>query len=118
MSPTETDIDTLLPLRPLDLAILIALAEGEQYGYAIVTRIGEREGGAVRLAPGNLYQVLDRMIASGWIEESDRTDAEDERRRYYGLTPFGARLVSAESARLSDLLGTAARLGLAGSGGA
>jgi DNA-binding PadR family transcriptional regulator len=100
----------MLPLKPLEFAILVALAEGESYGYGIVKRIGERSGGGVRLAPGNLYQVLDRLIGAELIEAV--VGEVSERRRYYGLTRFGRRVASAEAARLRDLLHTAEVLDL------
>jgi DNA-binding PadR family transcriptional regulator len=96
----------LLPLRPLEFSILLALAEEDRYGYDIVKRIAERSGGSVRLAPGNLYQVLDRLIVSGLIETRLRLDQQDERRRYYGITPFGQRVVAAEAARLEEVMRT------------
>ncbi|PYI82869.1 MAG: hypothetical protein DME26_16285 [Verrucomicrobia bacterium] len=50
------------------------------------------------------------MRAGGLIEEADeRPDPalDDERRRYYRLTDFGAKVVSAEIRRLSGLIKTA-----------
>ena len=102
-----------LPMRAQDLAVLVALAEEELYGYAIVKRIAERDAGAVRLAPGNLYTVLDRLIADGLIEAVERVDPEDARRRYYGITGLGRRVAAAEAARLRAVVRTADRLGLA-----
>lgn len=102
----------LLPLRPLEFSILLAVAEEERYGYDIVKRIAERSGGGVRLAPGNLYQVMDRLIDDGLIEAKRRRDRQDERRRYYGITPFGRRVAAAEAARLEELLQTVRQLEL------
>jgi DNA-binding PadR family transcriptional regulator len=99
--PTE-----LLPLKPLELSILTALGEAERYGYDIVKRISERSAGAVKLAPGNLYSVLDRLIGAGLIQETRRADEEDERRRYYGITALGRRVLAAEAARLREVLRT------------
>lgn len=101
-----------VPLKPLELSILVALAEGERYGYDIVKRIGERSGGAVKLAPGNLYAVLDRLITSGLIEQTDRVDDVDERRRYYVATDEGRRVLAGEAARLRDVLRTVEGLAL------
>ena len=60
---------TDLPLSPLDLSVLLVLAEEESYGYGIATAIAARSAGAIRLAPGNLYQVLDRLLEREWIRE-------------------------------------------------
>lgn len=106
--------DQLLPLKPLELSILIALEEEDRYGYDIVRRIAERSGGAVNLAPGNLYAVLDRMIMTGLIRQTTRVDVEDERRRYYATTPLGRRVLAAEAARLREVLRTVDGLALEG----
>lgn len=99
-------VDQLLPLRPLEFSILVALEEEERYGYDIVKRIGERSGGALKLAPGNLYGVLDRLLEAGLIEQTERVDEEDERRRYYATTRLGRRVLVAEAARLKEVLQT------------
>ena len=112
-NPMRDDTLSYLPMRALDFSILVALAEDDLYGYAIVKRIADREVGAVRLAPGNLYNVLDRLIDAGLIEPVERIDPEDERRRYYGITALGRRVATAEAARLRAVVRTADRLGLA-----
>lgn len=101
-----------LPLRPLEFSILIALAEQERHGYGIVKRIAERSGGGVRLAPGNLYQVLDRLVDGGLIEERPAKKRAAGRRRYYGITAEGRRVAAAEGARLKALVRTVDRLDL------
>lgn len=108
-------VDAHLPLTPLDFSVLLVLAEGESYGYGIVRAISERTAGSIRLAPGNLYQVLDRLLERGWIRELDRRelpDRMDERRRYYTITAVGRRVASAEAGRLRAMLPTAERLEL------
>jgi DNA-binding PadR family transcriptional regulator len=107
-----TDADSSVPLRPIEFSILIALAEEERHGYGIVKRIGERSGGSVKLAPGNLYQVLDRLLDDGLIEERPQRRRGDGRRRYYGITTAGRRVVAAEGARLKALVRTVDRLDL------
>jgi DNA-binding PadR family transcriptional regulator len=102
-----TDPRTLLPLKPVDLHLLLALAGREQHGYALVQAIEEGTDGLVRLDPGNLYRVIKRLIADGLIAESDRRRAPDlgeERRRYYRITALGERVVSEELTRLRTLM--------------
>jgi DNA-binding PadR family transcriptional regulator len=92
-----------LPLRPPDLILLLALVDGERHGYALAQELSERSDGVVALEPGNLYRVLRRLMADGLIDESEKRpapDLDDERRRYYRLTPFGARVAAAELERL------------------
>lgn len=96
-----------LPLRPVDLQLLLALAEEEQHGYGLVQAIEEATGGLVKLDPGNLYRVIKRLLAAGLVAESDRRDAPelgDERRRYYRLTALGRQVLAAELRRLHALM--------------
>lgn len=104
------DPEALLPLKPVVFQVLLSLSEGERHGYAIVQDIAERSSARLQLEPGNLYRVLQSMLDDGLIEESDRRpapDRDDERRRYYRITPFGRRVASAEAARLSDIVADA-----------
>ena len=87
--------------------MLLALTEGERHGYALKRAILQRTGGKLNLGSGALYGSIDKMLAAGFIEESDeRPDAhlDDERRRYYRITPLGRRVVEAEAIRLRELV--------------
>lgn len=108
----------LLPLSPQVFHILIALAGGDQHGYAIMQEVTARSGGKLRLSPGTLYGCIRRMLEQGVVVElQDRErpgrDEDDERRRYYRLTPFGRKVVKAEAIRLADSLEQARIYGLA-----
>jgi len=105
------DPRSLLPLTLPVCHILLALADGERHGYAIILEIARRTDGAVRLRTGTLYTALARMLKLGLIEESaERPDPEsdDERRRYYRITPFGREVAKAEAARMRALVALAA----------
>ena len=104
----------LLPLTPLALSILIALTETNLHGYGIARRIADRDAGGVRLAPGNLYAALDRLIAAGLVEPVPARAAgkREGRRREYRITPFGRDVARLEAGRLQDLVRTARRLAL------
>ena len=96
-----------LPLRPVDLQLLLALSATEQHGYALVRAIEEGTNGLVKLDPANLYRVIKRLLADGLVDESERRaapDLDDERRRYYRLTALGGRVVAAEIGRLQALV--------------
>ena len=108
--------EEFLPLTPAVLNILLALADDELHGYAIMREVSERTGGSMRLGPTTLYRSIKQMLQKGWVEESgERPDPEldDERRRYYRLTDFGRRVAVAEVRRLEMLVDTAQRKGLA-----
>lgn len=69
--------------------------------------VAEYSGQQVRLGPGTLYGAIKRLLAAGYIEESDeRPDPEldDSRRRYYRLTKPGLKVVAAEAQRLAGLV--------------
>jgi DNA-binding PadR family transcriptional regulator len=109
------EIAALLPLPPVTLHILIALADGERHGYAILQEVDARTAGAVRLGAGTLYRSIARMLEQGLIVETDeRPDPQldDERRRYYKLTRFGSAVARAETARLERLVKLARRSGI------
>jgi DNA-binding PadR family transcriptional regulator len=92
------------------IQILVAIGPAERHGYAIMSEVRLQSGGSVRLAPGTLYVTLKRLLDAGLIEEvGERSDdtIDDERRRYYRLTPQGVTVVSAEIKRLSALVDTA-----------
>jgi DNA-binding PadR family transcriptional regulator len=104
------EVRDLLPLTPAVLNILLAVADEERHGYAIMREVEERTGGKTRLGPGTLYGSIKRMLADGLIEESDeRPDPalDDQRRRYYRITDFGRLVAGAEAKRLFALVETA-----------
>src|SRR5215831_7475868 len=101
----------LTPLSPAVFHILLSLAEGERHGYALRREIAQRTGGKLKLGPGVLYGPIHKMLAWDLIEESDeRPDPhlDDERRRYYRITPYGRKVAQAEAARMRDLVQLAA----------
>jgi DNA-binding PadR family transcriptional regulator len=103
MNPAK-NVDSMLPLTPAVFHILLALAEHERHGYAIMREVAADTNGALQLGPGTLYGCLKRMLASRLVEESDERpdpDLDDERRRYYRITDFGARTLRAEAERLA-----------------
>ena len=98
-----------LPLKPVDLELLLALGEQELHGYGLVRAISEHTGGLVELDAGNLYRVIKRLLAEGLVAESGReTDDAGERRKYYRLTALGGRVLAMELDRLRQLLSASA----------
>jgi DNA-binding PadR family transcriptional regulator len=105
--PDTQSTDEFLPLTPAVFHILVALADGEAHGYAIMQTVTQKSMGTVRLGAGTLYGAINRLLQDGLIEESEeRPDPErdDARRRYYRLTDFGGRVLTAETKRMSDLV--------------
>jgi DNA-binding PadR family transcriptional regulator len=112
----NTDAESLLPLPPASFHILVALADDDRHGYGIIKDVAARSGGAVRLSPGTLYRSVERMLEQGLIREiasKPAKDMDDERRRYYRLTPFGRAVAMAEARRLAQMLALARPSGIA-----
>ena len=104
-----------LPLSPAIFQILVALADQDRHGYAIMQDVAARTDGAMKLSPGTLYGSIKRMLDESLIVELDERpdpDHDDERRRYYRLTRFGRELAQAEADRLTTLLRQARAVGL------
>jgi DNA-binding PadR family transcriptional regulator len=102
-----TQPESFLPLTPAVMHILLALADGEKHGYAIMQAVDSFTGESGSMGPGTLYGTIKRLLASGLVEESDdRPDPslDDERRRYYRLSGLGDRVLAAEVNRLETLL--------------
>ncbi len=96
-----------LPLTPAVFHILLALADGEAHGYAIMLEVAERSSGVVKLGPGTLYGAISRLLEDGLIEESNERpgpEMDDSRRRYYRITPSGGAVLAAETQRLASLV--------------
>jgi DNA-binding PadR family transcriptional regulator len=107
MAKKQPDPESYLPLKPHWFHVLLSLADDEQHGYGIMQEVLDRTDGQVRLWPATLYGTLKRLIDEQLIEESDERPApelDDARRRYYGLTTLGQKVLAAESARLEDLV--------------
>ena len=112
----NTEAESLLPLPPATFHILVALADEDRHGYAVIKDVAARTDGALKLSPGTLYRSMDRMVRQGLIREiSSRParDMDDERRRYYRITPFGREVARAEARRLAQMLDLARAKGLA-----
>ena len=102
-----------LPLTPVVLHILLALADERQgkHGYAVAREVEELTEGQIRMGPGTLYGSFQRMLDASLIEERRARGTPDdaERRRYYRITPFGRRVLGLELSRLAEVVAIARR---------
>jgi DNA-binding PadR family transcriptional regulator len=94
----------MAPLTPAVMHVLMSLAGGERHGYAILKEVLLQTDNQVRLGPGTLYGTLQRLMESGWVEETDGPGDTDERRRYYRLSRAGRDALKAEIDRLDALV--------------
>jgi DNA-binding PadR family transcriptional regulator len=101
----ERSTEPVLPLSPVVLHILVALAGGARHGYAIALEVERVTEGVVRLGPGTLYGSLQRMLDAGLIRETaapeEGEDGRAERRRYYEMTALGRRALREDAERLA-----------------
>jgi DNA-binding PadR family transcriptional regulator len=107
--------NAFLPLTPAVFNILLALADSEKHGYAIMLEVEASTQGAVKMGPGTLYGSIKRMLEAGLIAESDERpdpDLDDQRRRYYALSGLGKRVLHAEAQRLASQAALAQRKGV------
>lgn len=97
----------LLPLTPAVFHILLALADGERHGYAIMQEVTKTTQGRIKMGPGTLYGTIKRLLEARLAQETnERPDPalDDQRRRYYELTGLGRRVLKAEAERLAALV--------------
>ena len=116
MRTERPDPASLLPLPAATFHILMAVADEDRHGYGIIQDVAARTGGEMKLSAGTLYRSIQRMLEQGLlIETRDRPSPEedDERRRYYRITPFGAAVARAEARRLAQLVRLARASGFA-----
>jgi DNA-binding PadR family transcriptional regulator len=105
MPDRPRSIERLLPLKPKVLHILLALADGPRHGYSIMQEVAARTDGNVRVWPAAMYDALRELEDLDLIAESDkRPSDDDERRRYFGLTPLGKRVLAGEVRRLEAIV--------------
>src|SRR6185436_10692664 len=116
MGHDADEIAALLPLPPATFHILLAVAQQDRHGYAIIQDVEARTGGELRLSPGTLYRSIQRMLEQGLIletRERPSPEEDDERRQYYRITPFGRAVAKAETQRLNQLVRLARDRGFA-----
>jgi DNA-binding PadR family transcriptional regulator len=113
------DARAYLPLSPQQFHILLSLVDERRHGYGIIREVEQRTGGGLRLGTGTLYTALARLEALELVGESARRPAargdDDERRKYYVLTPLGRAVLQAELDRLDALVRHARRKGVTAS---
>jgi len=116
MHADEPLAESFLPLPPVTFHILMALADDDRHGYAIIQDIEARTGGSLKLSAGTLYRSIQRMLDQGLLVETSERPApefDDERRRYYRITKLGTAVARAETRRLMQLVKLARTSGFA-----
>lgn len=111
MPTPAPDPTSFLPLTNLAFHTLVALAEEDRHGYAIIKDIEDRTEGQLAVRSGALYTVIQRLLEAGLVDHAPLADhgAADARRKYYRITPLGREVAAAEGLRLSRMVEAAAR---------
>ena len=99
--------ESLLPLTPVAFEILLALAEEDRHGYAILQAVETRLRGKLPMRTGTLYRALARLVEDGLIEELESPPATDGRRRIYRITRHGRTIARAETERMAEQVAVA-----------
>jgi DNA-binding PadR family transcriptional regulator len=116
MPVKHEEVDALLPLPPATFHILMALADADRHGYAMIQDISARTEGELQMSAGTLYRSIQRMQEQGLIVETRQRPApedDDDRRRYYSITAFGLAVARAEARRLTQMVRLARARGIA-----
>ncbi len=119
--PTKVDLPdpaSLLPLPSATFHILMAVADDDRHGYAIIQDVAARTNGELKLSAGTLYRSIQRMLEQGLLAETRERpspEEDDERRRYYRITAYGAAVARAELGRLTQLVKLARQSGFGSS---
>jgi DNA-binding PadR family transcriptional regulator len=98
-------LENLIPMKPNDYHILLALAEGPRHGYWIAKEIRRETGDTIRLEAGNLHRTLQKLVRQELVTPTEVPGEEaDPRRNYYGITQLGRQVLAADTARMRSLL--------------
>ena len=97
--------DAHLPLTPIAFEVLLALADDDRHGYAILQTVEARLQGLLPLRTGTLYRALAGLLDAGLIVEVDASG--DTRRRVYRLAALGRSVLKAEARRLAGQVAAA-----------
>ena len=108
----DDELQQMLPLPEAAFHILVALADHDRHGYALMQEVPDLTEGRMRLRPGTLYAAIQRMLEQGLIVEVSSRGG-NERRRTYRTTPVGRQLAIAETERLRALVAKARLAGFA-----
>ncbi len=98
-------VEALIPLKPNDFHILLALAQGPRHGYWMAKEIRRETNDRIRLEAGNLHRTLQKLVRQELVTPTEApSDETDPRRNYYGITQLGRQVLAVDTARMRSLL--------------
>ena len=88
----------------LDMLILRTLQWGPRHGHGIGLAIRAGSEDVLQVDHGSLYPALHRLQEQGWITADWRLTENNQRAKYYRLTPAGKKQLAAERSRWERLV--------------
>ncbi|MDA8017744.1 MAG: PadR family transcriptional regulator [Thermoanaerobaculia bacterium] len=87
------------PLQIIELLVLAVLSEGPSHGYGLVRALTERVDGHLKIRPGNIYRILDRLTDAALLRECESPGAARgaERTRGFAITSAGRQRLQSET---------------------
>ena len=94
-SPETPGLETTQLLKGvLDAVVMAVLADHDGYGYDVVRRL--RLAGLAEIADASVYGTLRRLFAQGLLSSYVVPSEGGPHRKYYGLTPLGAKALESQ----------------------
>lgn len=94
-------------LSPKEEAVLSSVLCRERYGLEIIEAVKEASSGRIELGFGSLYPTLHKLEKKGFLAAhwGDETPEErgGARRRYYGITGLGEKVLQEKRHFLNDV---------------
>ena len=94
----------------LDMLVLKTLSVQPMHGYGIAQQLQRLSKDVIRVEEGSLYPALQRMRQKGWITAEWRQTPNNQRARYYSLTPLGQRQLGEQEAGFAELMAAVRRV--------
>ena len=87
-----------IPMSETMLYILLSLRE-ERHGYGVMQHVKELTQGRIVLGAGTIYQSIGKLESDGLISAG----REEDRKKYYTITPLGTQVLNEEAARVREV---------------
>ncbi|HEV8197137.1 MAG TPA: PadR family transcriptional regulator [Gemmatimonadales bacterium] len=99
----------LLP-GTLDMLVLSTLTAQAMHGYGIAQHIRRLSLDMLKVEEGSLYPALQRMRQKGWIKSEWKQTPNNQRARYYSITPRGRRELGAQETGFAEQMAAIRRV--------
>ena len=99
-----------LPAGTLDLLTLKTLSVQPMHGYGLAQHLKKLSADVIDVEQGTLYPALQRMRHKGWIKAEWRQTPNNQRARYYSITPLGRERLAEEQEDFDALTAAVRRI--------